>query len=60
MEVQAKVLYKQRKLEDAKLEISGALEIFERLGATEWAEHCQDFLRLIEKSMKSRSTSFQR
>ena len=51
-DLQARVWYRQRRLEDAKSEASHALEIYEKLGATKDAEASRNFLRLIEEEMK--------
>ena len=49
MELQALIWGRQHKLEDARLEVSCALEIFERLGVASLAEECRDtLLRLNE------------
>jgi hypothetical protein len=57
MELQARIWYRQRRLEDAKSEALGALEIFEKLGAAEDLGDCRTLLRDIEEAMESRSTS---
>ena len=53
MEVQAKILYQQSRLEDTKLEALGALEIFKKLGVAKEAERCRDLLRKTEKELGS-------
>ena len=60
MEVQANILYRQRRLEDTKSEALGALEIFEKLGVAKEAECCRDLLRKTEEEIKSQSTSLHR
>ena len=52
MEVQAAIWYRQRRLEDATSEVLGALEIYEKLGASRDAGGCKDLLRNIEQAMK--------
>ena len=47
MRLQARVWYRQGRLEEAKAEVSCALETFEKLGATRDVEECRDFLREI-------------
>ena len=59
-EMQARILYRQRRLENATSEVLSALRIFEKLGAVEDAENCRGLLRKIERAAKSWSTSFQR
>ena len=44
METQAKIWYGQGRLEDAKLEVSRTLEVFEKLGAAEEGERCRNLL----------------
>jgi tetratricopeptide (TPR) repeat protein len=58
MEMQAGVWYRQLRLEEAKSEVSHALEILENLGAARNVEFCRDLLQRIERAMKDRSTSF--
>ena len=50
--LQAEVWYGQGRLEDAKSEVSCALEVFENLGSTE-AVACRDILKKIEREMGS-------
>ena len=45
MEVQARIWYRQGKLEGAKLEVSRALDFFERFGAAEDEERCRNLLQ---------------
>ena len=53
MELQAQIWYGQQRLEDARLETLGTLEIFERLGAANDVGRCRWFLQLIEEAMGS-------
>ena len=53
MEMQAEVWYKQLRLKEAKSEVSDAIEVFEKLGATRDAEDCRDLLQKIERAMKN-------
>jgi hypothetical protein len=53
IELQAIVLYRQYRLEDAKLEALNALEIYEKLGATRGVEACRGHLREIERAMNN-------
>jgi tetratricopeptide (TPR) repeat protein len=55
--LEARVLYRQRRFEDAKSECLHALKIFEKLGAATDAGDCTDLLRKVEQAMKSQSTS---
>ena len=50
--LQAKIYYRQHRLEDAASEALRALEIFERLGAQEDVETCKGLLRKIEQATK--------
>lgn len=59
MLLQATIWYRQSWLEEATAEALGALEIFEKLGATE-VEICRDLLRMIDKAVKSKSSGSQR
>ena len=51
MEMQAKIWYRQGRLEDAASEASRAIEIYGKLGAASHLQRCNTFLRKIEKSM---------
>ena len=57
MGIQARVWYRQGRLEDATSEASCALEVYEKLGSAKDARHCRALLQEIEQAMKSRSTS---
>jgi tetratricopeptide (TPR) repeat protein len=57
MHLQAIVLYRQGRLEDAKSEALHALEIFEQLGVATDAGICGDLLQEVEQSLRSRATS---
>jgi tetratricopeptide (TPR) repeat protein len=59
MEMQAAVWYQQFRLEEAKSEVLRALEIYEKIGATEDAGDCRDLLQKIELAMENKSTSSQ-
>jgi tetratricopeptide (TPR) repeat protein len=54
--MQARIWSWQQRLEDAKLEASHALEIFEKLGNERLASRCRIFLQKVEGAMKKRST----
>ena len=56
MFMQARIWYLQRRLEDAKSEVSHALEIFEKSGSTRDASNCRDLLQMIEQAIAARST----
>jgi tetratricopeptide (TPR) repeat protein len=56
-ELQAGIWYWQRRLEDAKLEASRALQVYEKLGAAEDVEECRNLLQEVERAMKNGSTS---
>ena len=49
MEIQAMIWDRQGMLENATFETSGAIEIFERLGATKEVEHCRNLLRNMKQ-----------
>jgi tetratricopeptide (TPR) repeat protein len=55
--LQARVLYGQRRFEDAKSECLHALKIFEKLGAATDVGDCTDLLRKVEQAMNGQSTS---
>ena len=50
METQARIWYRQGKLEDATSEASGALEIYGKVGASKDAGECKILLRKIERA----------
>jgi len=54
MEVKARIWYRQRRLDDAVSEASGALEIYEKLGAPTDAVRCKGLLRKIEREIAAR------
>jgi tetratricopeptide (TPR) repeat protein len=54
-ELQARVWYRQRRLEEAKSEALHALEVYQKLGAAEDAGDCRDLLLKIERAMKNQS-----
>ena len=49
--LQACLWHKQRRPEVAKSEVMGAVDVFEKLGATKDAEECRKLLRRIEEEM---------
>ena len=49
MKLQAQILHKEHRLEEAKAEALGAVKVFEGLGATERAENCRVILHDIEE-----------
>ena len=51
MWLQAKVLFQQDGFEEAKSEALGAVDVFEKLGASKKAEACRQFLKRIEEQM---------
>ena len=54
MEMQAWIWYLQHKLEDARCEALGALEIYKRVGAAGSAGGCRELLQRIEEVMGTR------
>ena len=55
--LQARIWYRQRRLEEARSEALRALEIFEKLGVTDILEGCKVLLRDIKQAMKNRPHS---
>ena len=55
--VQALIWYRQCKLEDARSEALGAVEIYGELGAALDVGACRELLKIIERVMESRSIS---
>ena len=53
MRMQAKILYYERRFEEAKSEALRAADVLEKLGATESLEICRELLQDIEKEMKT-------
>ena len=51
METQAQIWGRQHKLEEARSEALGALEIYERVGAAQDGERCKGLLRRVEKAI---------
>ena len=49
-EAHARIWYQQGKFEEAKSEVFGAIEIFEKLGAASHLERCKTLLQRIEQS----------
>ena len=60
MQLQACILYDQRRLEDSKSEALHALEIYEELGATVGVEGCRDILQKVEGAIERRSARSRR
>ena len=56
VEMQARIWYLQRGPEDARSEVLGALEIFERLGAAVDVGRCRELLQEIEEAMEGQSS----
>jgi tetratricopeptide (TPR) repeat protein len=56
MEIQARVWYRQGRLDDARSEVLCALRVYERLGAVEDVRGCRELLWVIEQAMETRST----
>ena len=54
-ESQANIWYQQRRLEEAKSEVSHALRIYEKLGATKHARDCWELLQRVEREMNGQS-----
>ena len=52
-ELQARVWYRQRRLEEAKSEVLRATDIYEKLGAATKMEGCRELLRDIEKELNT-------
>ena len=57
MEQQAWIWYSQGRLEEAKAEVSCALETYEKLGATRDIEECRDLLREIQLATETSGDS---
>ena len=53
MVLQARVWYKQRRLEEARSEALRAVDVFEKLGAAKKMEDCRKLLRDIQKELDS-------
>ncbi|KAF9780512.1 hypothetical protein BJ322DRAFT_1164340 [Thelephora terrestris] len=56
-EIQSRIWYRQCRLEEARGEALGALEVFERLGAMADVERCRELCQSIERAIESRSIS---
>jgi tetratricopeptide (TPR) repeat protein len=52
MVMQAKVWYRQLRLEDAKSEALDAIQVYEKLGYVKGVEICRGLLRRVERAMK--------
>ena len=57
MELRAWFWLRERKLEEAKSEVLGAIDVYERLGAAKGLERCRKILRDIEKRTEKPVTS---
>ena len=55
--LQARIWYRQRRLEEARSEALRALEVFEKLGVTDISEGCRALLGYINQTIKSRPPS---
>ena len=53
MELQAKFWYKERRFEDAKREALGAVDAYEKVGASKDVEDCRRILRDIEEQLEN-------
>ena len=53
MELQARVWYRQHRLEEARSEALRAADVYEKLGATEDVEDCRELLRDIENELNT-------
>ena len=60
MEMQAVIWGREGRFEKAKLEVLGALEIFENLGTVKEAGRCRDLLRKTEEALKCQLAGSQR
>ena len=56
MFMQAHIWYRQNRLEDAKLEVSHALETFEKIGSTRNASNCRKLLQMIGGAITTKPT----
>ena len=56
MDTQARIWYRQGRLEEAKAEVLRAVETFEKLGAASDVERCRNILRNIELAMEDSPT----
>ena len=57
MELQARFWLQERKLEEAKSEALGAVDVFKKLGAAKELEYCREILQYIEKETEKPVTS---
>ena len=53
MELQVRVWYKQRRLEEARSEVLRAADVYEKLGAAQDLKRCRGFLRQIGREMNN-------
>ena len=58
MEMQAMVWYRQLRLEEAKSEALGAVEIYEKIGAATDAGPCKKLLQEVEQAIQNQSPGF--
>ena len=56
MEVQAQILYRQRRFQDATSEASRAMRIYEKLGATTDVRSCRALLRHVGKAIRRQAS----
>ena len=56
IKMQADIWYQQGRIEEAKSEVSHALEVYEKLGVATEARQCRDLLQKIEQVIGTRST----
>ena len=59
MELQARVWYGQRRLEEARSEALRAADVYEKIGAAKDVEYCKNLLRDIEKGLNTSVASGQ-
>ena len=54
MHLEARVWYKNGRFEEARSQAMRALDAYEKLGATQYAEHCRRILQIIERAISKR------
>ena len=59
VELQAQILYSQRRFEEARVEVQRARDIYEKLGAAKDVEDCRKFLRDVQVELDSSFVSSQ-
>jgi hypothetical protein len=57
MEMQARICYRQPRLEEAKSEALRAKEVYEKLGAEKDVGRCSELIQEIEQAVRSQSVS---